>query len=239
MSSLPIRILPLALALAGACGLRAFLPAFYLILAIRIGLFPGRLLNVNLPDFIDIHSQGLLIGLAALTAVEIIVEKFPAIATDIDVFLLLFRIVGAVGITFAVLPTRDLPTAFSTSLLIGAIGVISIINLQVRHNADDVVHLPAYLNFVASFAIDAICLAVVSIGLQLPYVGLVILYPGTWICTIALSKWTRYVQQQALLNAMPSAPEMPEAFQPRPPAVQSDEAPPAQHLPGRVELDTE
>jgi hypothetical protein len=211
--SIPVHVLPLALALAGAAGLRAFMPLFYLCLAVHIGQFGAHQVNPQILDYLDlVHSDAVLIGLGAAMAAEVLIEKIPPVAAALDLPLLLLRIVAAIVTAFAVLPIRDFSTAFTVASIIGFIGAIAIINLQVRQVSSDVRRLPLYVHFAASLLMDGICLAVSSISLQLAYVGLVILYPGTWLATLFMHSWSRTVEQKVQVAALGPAPELPEEF---------------------------
>lgn len=212
MTSLPLHILPLVLALAGASGLRAFLPLFYLSLATRIGLYPISQISFQVRDYVDPTSNGVLAVLGILALVEIAAEMVPRIAAMLDVPMLLLRIVSAICVSMMILPMKDLSALVTAAMVSGFIGAISVLNLQVRPHGDDVVRLPSYINFASALSLTAICLAVISISLQLPYVGLAILYPGTWLTTLVVHRWTRSVESRIDLASLPVAPEMPEEF---------------------------
>lgn len=209
--TVPIQLLPMALALAGASGLRAFLPLFYLSLALHYGLLQPQQVNVNLVEYLDlVNSKAVLVGLGVLALVEMAVEKVPALTDTFDVTLLVLRLVSAVVVALAVIPLPDLPQTIALAVLVGFVGAISIVNLQVRYRSADVEKLPLYVNFAASLLMDAICLAVVSIGLQMPYVGIVILYPGTWLVTLFIHTWKGTLERAAQLKGLNAAPEMPD-----------------------------
>lgn len=211
--TIPLHVLPLALALAGAAGLRAFLPLFYLSVALHFNYFNPHQLNPHLSDYIDlVHSSGPMLTLGLLAAVELMIESIPLLSTAMEIPFLLLRMVMAMVTAFAVLPIKDFSGGVWCAGVVGFIGAIAILNLQVRNTVDEVDRLPSYLHFAASLLMAAICLAVVSISLQLPYVGLVILFPGTWLATLLTHTWKRKIEYKVQIKRMGPAPEMPEEF---------------------------
>ncbi len=208
--SIPIHTLAMALAVAGACGLRSFLPLCYMCAALRGGMIAWHGVNPLARDLLSADST--LLALTVLCGLELMLEKSPRAVTAFDLPMLALRFLAAIAVSFVLLPGHEFGGSLSASTLVGAIGAISVMNLQVRQHESDVLHLPVYVNFASSLLIDGVCLASAAIAFAQPYAGLVTLYLGTWTATLLVRTWSARYQRKLTLRNLPDAPELPEEF---------------------------
>lgn len=200
----------MCVALAGACGLRAFLPLFYFCVAVRTGLFSRSSVNPQLLDIVDVeHSTVLLVALGSLALLEMAAEKILKVAEKLELLFLLCRLLAGIILAFAVVRLRDLGLEITAAMVTGVIGVVPVLNLQVRENASDGARLPGHVLVCSSLMLDAICLLVVAVALQAPYVALGILYVATWVGSYMVGQWKLRLREEANLRALPTAPELP------------------------------
>jgi hypothetical protein len=211
---LSLRALALCIALAGAAGLRAFIPLFYLAVAVHLHLFPARALNHQFTQYVDIaHSDPVFYVLGLLALAEILVEKIVLWTELIDLPLLMLRVLAAVVVAFAVVPIRDLGTAVTAAIMTGAIGAVPIVNLHARQHLHDAIRLPGYVSFASSLLLDAVSLLVAALALQDPYVAAALLHPLCWLAAVMLNRWRNTHFERIVSNNMPQAPELPPDWQ--------------------------
>ena len=167
-------------------------------------------MNPQLLDIVDVeHSMVLLVALGALALFEIVTEKVLKMAERLELLFLLCRLLAGIILAFAVVRLHDLGSEITAAMVLGVIGVVPMLNLQVRENAFDGARLPGHVHVCSSFMLDGICLLVVAVGLQAPYVALGILYVATWVGSYMVGQWKLKLREEANLRALPIAPELP------------------------------
>ena len=164
-------------ALASACGLRAFLPLLGLALASRTGL-------VHLaPNAGWIGSDGALWALALATVLELVADKVPVLDHVLDVVATLVRPAAAAVAAWATFGAVDPRLAAVASLILGA-GALGIHLFKAKARLGSTLLTLGHANPLLSLAEDAAAAALSATALLAPIVVLVLIAAAlAWLLT--------------------------------------------------------
>lgn len=167
---------PLAgIALAAACGLRAFLPLFVLGLAARFGL-------------ITLHAGArwmagdlALVALGVATVVEIFADKIPVVDHVLDAIGTVVRPMAAWVGAYAMLSAWPTPWGQIAAIAIGSVAV-GVHVLKAKTRLGSTIATGGAANPVLSIVEDASALAMAAIAVLVPVaIAVVILVVAFWL----------------------------------------------------------
>lgn len=154
-------------ALAAACGLRAFLPLLALSLAARAGL-------VHLADATAwLASGGALAMLAVATVLEIAGDKLPLVDHLLDLAAVAVRPAAAVVATWATFGAVDPRLAAVASLVLGA-GALGVHVLKAKARLGGTLLTLGHLNPLLSLAEDLTSAAFTAMALLAPIMAAIV-----------------------------------------------------------------
>jgi len=169
MLATPTLLLALAsgVAIAAACGLRAFLPLFAVGLAAHVG-------------WLHLHhgsewlaSTGALWALGTAAVLEIVADKVPIVDHALDAVGTLLRPLAAVAASFAVLSGWGEPWAGLVSLALGA-GALAVQGAKAKVRLGSSALTLGHANPLLSTAEDATSIGLLVTAILVPVVSLVL-----------------------------------------------------------------
>ncbi len=152
-------------AIAAACGLRAFLPLLAVGLAARFGLLQLR------PGLEWLAGDPALWALGAATALEVTGDKVPVVDHALDALGTVVRPVAAWVATYAVLQGWGSPWAQLVALMMGA-GALAVHGVKAKTRLGSTAVSLGHANPLLSVLEDALSVLLVVLGLLLPLVAL-------------------------------------------------------------------
>jgi hypothetical protein len=162
-------------ALASACGLRAFLPLLGLCVASRAGLVH---LGANAGW---LASDAALWTLVVATVVEIVGDKVPVVDHALDVVGTFVRPAAAAVAGWATLGAVDPVLAAVTSIILG-VGAFGVHLLKAKTRVGSTVLTLGHANPLLSFGEDAVAAALSAAAILVPVLaGLVVLAGIAWL----------------------------------------------------------
>lgn len=155
------------IAVAAACGLRAFLPLLLLGLAARAGLITLR------ENVAWLAGDLALIALAVATVVELAGDKIPVVDHALDAIGTVLRPAAAWLGAFAVLQAWPTPWAQIAALVLGATA-LAVHGVKAKLRLGTTVATLGHLNPVLSFVEDGITFVTMAVGILVPVLAIVI-----------------------------------------------------------------
>lgn len=166
------------IAIAAACGLRAFLPLLALGLAARFGLFHLR------PGAEWMAGDPALWALGIATVLEIASDKVPVVDHVLDVVGTLLRPVAAWLGAFAVLQGWSSPWAQIAALVLGA-GALAVHGVKAKTRLGSTLATAGHANPLLSVLEDSGAIVLVVAALLAPLVTLALVVGLVW----AVRRW--------------------------------------------------
>jgi uncharacterized membrane protein len=180
VASLPPILLALVsgVAIAAACGLRAFLPLLLLGLAARFGLIHLR------PGAEWMAGDTALWALGIAAVLEVVSDKVPVVDHALDAIGTLLRPAAAWLGSFAVLAGWGSPWAQIAALVLGA-GALAVHGLKAKTRLGSTVATAGHANPVLSVLEDSGVLVLVAAAILVPLVALALVLALVW----AAARW--------------------------------------------------
>lgn len=166
------------IAIAAACGLRAFLPLLALGLAARFGLFHLR------PGAEWMAGDPALWALVIATVLEIASDKVPVVDHVLDVVGTLLRPVAAWLGAFAVLQGWSSPWAQIAALVLGA-GALAVHGVKAKTRLGSTLATAGHANPLLSVLEDSGAIVLVVAALLAPLLALALVVGLVW----AVRRW--------------------------------------------------
>ncbi len=179
-ASLPPILLALVsgVAIAAACGLRAFLPLLLLGLAARFGLIHLR------PGAEWMAGDTALWALGIAAVLEVVSDKVPVVDHALDAVGTLLRPAAAWLGAFAVLQGWGSPWAQIAALVLGA-GALAVHGLKAKVRLGSTVATAGHANPLLSVLEDSGVLVLVAAAILVPLVALALVLALAW----AVARW--------------------------------------------------
>ena len=179
-TSLPPILLALVsgVAIAAACGLRAFLPLLLLGLAARFGLIHLR------PGAEWMAGDTALWALGIAAVLEVVSDKVPVVDHALDAIGTLLRPAAAWLGSFAVLSGWGSPWAQIAALVLGA-GALAVHGLKAKTRLGSTVATAGHANPLLSVLEDSGVLVLVAAAILVPLVALALVLALAW----AVARW--------------------------------------------------
>jgi hypothetical protein len=168
------------IAIAAACGLRAFLPLLALGLAARFGLIHLR------PGAEWMAGDPALWALGIATVLEVVADKVPVVDHALDAVGTLIRPAAAWLGAFAVLQGWGSPWAQIAALMLGA-GALAVHGVKAKMRLGTTVATAGHGNPLLSVLEDSGVLVLVAAALLAPLLALVLLVLLAWVT----GRWRR------------------------------------------------
>jgi uncharacterized membrane protein len=161
------------IAIAAACGLRAFLPLLALGLAARFGVFHLR------PGAEWMASDPALWALGIATVLEILSDKVPVVDHALDAVGTLIRPAAAWLGAFAVLQGWGSPWAQIAALVLGA-GALAVHGIKAKTRLGSSVATAGHANPLLSVLEDSGVLVLVAAAILAPLLALALILILAW-----------------------------------------------------------
>lgn len=160
-------------ALAAACGLRAFLPLLVAGVAARLGL-------IHLgTQFEWLAGNPALVALGLAAALEIAGDKIPVVDHALDLAGTVVRPVAAAFVVLGVMPHLPGPIAALIAVICGA-GALGVHAVKAKARLGSTALTLGHLNPVLSFAEDGITMAIVALAVLIPVAAIAALAIVLW-----------------------------------------------------------
>jgi hypothetical protein len=161
-------------AIAAACGLRAFLPLLALGLAAR-----AHWIHLT-PQVQWLESEHALWALAAATVLEVLGDKVPVVDHFLDAVGTVVRPLAAALGSYALLVQWPAPWGALVAMALGAVA-LSVHGLKAKVRVGSSVVTLGSANPLLSVAEDAIAFGTVALGLVAPILAAIVLALLIWI----------------------------------------------------------
>ena len=155
------------IAVAAACGLRAFLPLLLLGLAARVGLITLR------SSAGWLASDLALLALAVATAVEVAADKIPVVDHALDAIGTVLRPAAAWLGAYAVLQAWPSPWAQIAALALGTTA-LAVHGAKAKLRLGSTIATLGHANPLVSFIEDGLALVTMAIGILVPALAIAI-----------------------------------------------------------------
>ena len=155
------------IAVAAACGLRAFLPLFLLGLAGRLGLISLR------SGASWLSSDLALLTLAVATVVEVVADKVPVVDHALDTIATVLRPAAAWLGAYAVLQAWPTPWAQIAAIVLGTTA-LAVHGLKAKLRLGTTIATLGHLNPFVSLIEDAIALVTMAVAILVPALAILI-----------------------------------------------------------------
>ena len=177
-------------AIAAACGLRAFLPLFVVGVAARLGV-------IDLKPGLDwLAGNPALVALGLATVLEILADKVPAVDHALDLVGTVVRPLAAWLGAYAVLVDWPAPWGQLAALVLGS-GALALHLAKAKLRLGSTAVTLGHANPLISLAEDAAAVAILVVALLVPLLALAV---------AGLAVWAMVARRRRRVRGVPPAP---------------------------------